>query len=48
MDEEEIQRNRGQVLFKPCEICEGQFERNPDDEYQTYGRVDDGGGDANF
>jgi len=36
-------------LFTPCDTCVGQFQRNPEDDYQTYGRVEEEAyGDANF
>jgi hypothetical protein len=48
MDAEELSRNVDDVIFKPCVNCEGQFDKNPEDDYQTYGRIEDDDGEANF
>tara|TARA_B110000285_G_C15011595_1_gene556721 strand:- start:465 stop:620 length:156 start_codon:yes stop_codon:yes gene_type:complete len=48
MDVEELSRNVETVIFKPCVNCEGQFDKNPEDDYQTYGRIEDGGDEADF
>ena len=48
MADDEVGRNVDIVLFKPCDNCASQFEKNPEDDYQTYGRVDDGEQETNF